>query len=91
VKTGTNQSCPGGGGKVCNVSSGGGGSGSGGGQQTYVVPILPPSACGLWLQCSYTNGVATVSVVNSSGRPFEIATIELCSACAIAPLRSLDV
>jgi hypothetical protein len=67
VKTGTNQSCPGGGGKVCNVSSGGGGSGSAGGHQTYVVPILPPSACGLWLQCSYANGVATVSVVNSSG------------------------
>ena len=67
VKTGTNESCPGGGGKVCNVSSGGGGSGSGGGHQTYVVPILPPSACGLWLQCSYANGVATVSVVNSSG------------------------
>ena len=67
VKTGTNESCPGGGGKVCNVSSGGGGSGSTGGHQTYVVPILPPSACGLWLQCSYANGVATISVVNSSG------------------------
>ena len=53
--------------QVCNVSSGGGGSGSAGGHQTYVVPILPPSACGLWLQCSYANGVATVSVVNSSG------------------------
>ncbi len=68
VRTGTNQTCAG---TTCG-GGGGGGNGSGGGQgPTYVVPILPPSACGLWLQCSYANGVATVSIVNSSGTRYK--------------------
>jgi hypothetical protein len=68
VKAGTNLSC--GSGAICG---GGGGSPSAGNGQpgTYVVPIIPPSACGLWLQCSYANGVATVSIVNSSGTRYK--------------------
>jgi hypothetical protein len=64
VKAGTTQSC--GSGTICGVSGGGGGGGGGQGGST-VAPILPPSSCGLFLQCSYANGVAAVTVVNSSG------------------------
>jgi len=61
VKAGTNITCPGG-----TTCGGGGGAGGGGGQGgSTVAPILPAPACGLWLQCSYANGVATISIQGS--------------------------
>jgi hypothetical protein len=65
VKAGTNQSC--GTGSICNSSGGGSAGGSNGQGGSTVAPIVPPGSCGLYLQCSYANGVATVSIVNSSG------------------------
>lgn len=69
MKTGTNLSCPSGSGSICTGNGGGGGgAGNGGsGTGTGVAPIVSPGSCGLYLQCSYANGVATVSLVNSSG------------------------
>ena len=63
VKAGTTQSCANG--AICGASGGGGGGNVPGG--STVAPILPPSSCGLFLQCSYANGVGSVTVVNSSG------------------------
>ncbi len=70
VKAGTNLSC--GSGSTCTGNSGGS-SGSGGGDQGGggVAPIVSPGSCGLYAQCSYANGIATVSVVNSSGTSYK--------------------
>jgi hypothetical protein len=68
VRAGTNQTCAGG--SICGGSSANPAP-AGGQPGTYVAPILPPSACGLFLQCTYANGVAMVSLVNSSGTGYK--------------------
>ena len=65
VKAGTNLSC--GSGSICGSGGARPPSGGDGGTGTHVTFPIPPATCGLWLSCGYSNGVATVSVVNSSG------------------------
>jgi hypothetical protein len=69
VRAGTNQTCAGG--AICGVSNPAPAPAPVGNGPIYVAPILPPSACGLFLQCTYANGVATVSLVNSSGTSYK--------------------